>query len=1143
MKEIFWGDRPIKPFVQGAGSGIVDRDGEPYYRISNYERMPPFLMSIVSGSEHWMYLSSTGGLTCGRRNPESALFPYYTDDMIHDAGETTGSRTLFLVNGATRHYLWEPFSQGPSAYALERNLYKNLTGNKLVFEELNHDLELAYTCGWSTGERFGFVKESILQNLSADPREVNVLDGLRNLLPYGVTQKMQEAQSTLLDGYKQAEQVPGMVAAIYTLSSILTDRAEPCEALRATVAWSTGLDGAQVLLSEDQVNTFRQGAEVTPEELARGKRGAFFVRSEFSLPAGRHQRWYIAADVNQGPARLPALLRDIRRGVTAKAIADDIDAGTRRLLQLVGGADGCQSTSDRLVSARHYSNTLFNILRGGTFDGGYHFPGHDFLDFVRTWNAPLHDSHAGLLGDPDNPYTLASVTDAIGGNADMERLALEYLPLTFSRRHGDPSRPWNEFSIDIRNLDGSVKLHFQGNWRDIFQNWEALSLSYPGYIESFIAKFVNASTVDGYNPYRITRDGIDWEVLEEDNSWSNIGYWGDHQINYLLKLLELSGKYHPEILNNYLEKEIFVYANVPYRIKGYTELLKDPRDTVTYDYEEEEAITRRVELLGSDGKLAVLPDESICRVNLLEKLLLPALVKIGNFVPGGGIWMNTQRPEWNDANNALVGYGLSMVTLCYLRRYLRLLSAILANKGSETYPVSVEVVEFFCEVETVLLDSRPGEGTACSPVQRKAVMDGLGTAGEAYRTSVYAGLSGRKSRLDTSRMQQFIELALVHIDHSIASNRRTDGLFHSYNLIHFGADGFSLETLYEMLEGQVAVLSSGFLDPAESLVLLEQLRSSSIYRADQNSYMLYPDQDQARFLEKNVIPPSLLKDNDWLNRELKSGRTEFIKQDADGTVSVNADFRNAAHLAAALERHPEISAEDANALFDAYEAVFKHRRFTGRSGSMFKYEGLGSIYWHMVSKLLLATAEVIEAAGRAEADEPALDGLLNRFDDIKEGLGVHKPPTEYGAFPIDPYSHTPGFIGVQQPGMTGQVKEDIITRFIELGVRVEDGSVEFEPGMLKREEFHAAPCTWTYSTGDSQLHSEELPAGSLAFSVCGVPVIYRLSETYAIRVLSTDGGEQCIASNRLGKSVSQSIFRREGQIRKIIVDIPRDTLR
>ncbi len=38
----------------------------------------------------------------------------------------------------------------------------------------------------------------------------------------------------------------------------------------------------------------------------------------------------------------------------------------------------------------------------------------------------------------------------------------------------------------------------------------------------------------------------------------------------------------------------------------------------------------------------------------------------------------------------------------------------------------------------------------------------------------------------------------------------------------------------------------------------------------------------------------------------------------------------------------------------------------------------------------------------------------------------------YGAIPTDPYSHTPGFAGAQQPGMTGPVKEDIC-RLGELG--------------------------------------------------------------------------------------------------------------
>jgi hypothetical protein len=107
---------------------------------------------------------------------------------------------------------------------------------------------------------------------------------------------------------------------------------------------------------------------------------------------------------------------------------------------------------------------------------------------------------------------------------------------TFSRRYGDPSRPWNHFSIDLRNRDGSDRLDFQGNWRDIFQNWEALAISYPQYIESFVSKFVNASTIDGYNPFRVSRAGFEWEILDPENPWSNIGYWGDHQVNYLVRL-------------------------------------------------------------------------------------------------------------------------------------------------------------------------------------------------------------------------------------------------------------------------------------------------------------------------------------------------------------------------------------------------------------------------------------------------------------------------------------------------------------------------------------------------------------------------------------------------------------------------------
>jgi hypothetical protein len=1144
MKKIYWGHSLIKQAADGGKGEMVHRDGQPFYKISNYQVMPPFLMTVVSGSEHWMFLSSNGGLTCGRKNPDNALFPYYTDDKIHDACSTTGPKTFLLVEKEGKTCLWEPFVQGVSTYALERNLYKNLPGSRLVYEEINHDLALAFSYSWAASEQFGFVKKTGIRNIGNAECKIDVLDGLRNILPYGVTRQMQSELSTLLDAYKQAELVPGLTAGIYTLSSILTDRAEPCEALKATVVWSRGLDKPKVLLSEDQVEAICTGVPVESENSRKGKRGAFYVKSSFSMPPGSEKIWYLIADINQGPSQLPALLNEISQDVAPEAIEADIDAGTQRLVQLVGGSDGCQLSSDGLVMARHFSNTLFNIMRGGTFHYGYTFPLDDFLNFVETWNEPLRDKFSALLGTRSGPLTLNSVLSAAesSGDSNMERLALEYLPLTFSRRHGDPSRPWNEFSIEIKNNDGSDKLYYQGNWRDIFQNWEALSLSYPEYIESFVAKFVNASTADGYNPYRITSNGIDWEVLEPENSWSNIGYWGDHQINYLLKLLELSRNYHPGKINGFLSREIFVYANVPYRIKAYQELLTDPRNTVLYDDAQAAEIASRVEALGSDGKLLGLSDGSVYKVNLLEKLLLPALSKIGNFVPGGGIWMNTQRPEWNDANNALVGFGLSMVTLCYLRRFLVLFARILGEDAAEKYSVSMEVLKFFAAIDGVLQKHGAVLDAVVSAEQRKAFMDGLGVAGENYRESVYSGFCGEKSTLDKSELLRFIEMALQYSDHSIASNRRPDGLFHSYNLVHFGQDAYEVENLYEMLEGQVAVLSSGYLDSQESLVLLDSLRASKIYRSDQNSYMLYPYRKQVRFLDKNVIAQSIVEGNAWIRKELKSGRSDFVEQDVNGNVHFNACLRNAGDLSTALERHAEIDREDAAALCNVYEAVFRHRQFTGRSGSMYKYEGLGSIYWHMVSKLLLAAAEVIAEAEQSNTDKETLNQLLGHFDEIKDGLGVHKTPYRYGAFPTDPYSHTPGFTGVQQPGMTGQVKEDVITRFYELGVKVNEGQIEFAPSILKRDEFIDGPETWNYSVGGTE-QCEELEADSLAFTLCAVPVIYRLAGGYAIEVFDNDGGREIISGNQLCQDRSRSLFQRDERIRKIVVDIPGDALR
>jgi hypothetical protein len=108
--------------------------------------------------------------------------------------------------------------------------------------------------------------------------------------------------------------------------------------------------------------------------------------------------------------------------------------------------------------------------------------------------------------------------------------------------------------------------------------------------------------------------------------------------------------------------------------------------------------------------------------------------------------------------------------------------------------------------------------------------------------------------------------------------------------------------------------------------------------------------------------------------------------------------------------------------------------------------------------------------------------LVAHYRRVRNGLGYRRSAAEYGAFPADPYSHTAGEGGAQQPGMTGQVKEEILTRWGELGLRFEHGLIRFDPVLLD---------------------PAELPReGPLSFTLARVPYRIRRAAATRVRTLS-----------------------------------------
>lgn len=1127
---------------------VVTLYGESYFKISNVNNLRPFFMSIVSDSDHWMFISSNGGLSAGRKNAEFSLFPYYTDDKITESAEITGSKSIFRVEKNNEVYLWEPFSiRQQGHYSIQTNLYKNQFGNKIIFEEINLDLQLAFRYQWSSSNQFGFVKTSEIINHSDVEVTVELLDGLQNLLPASVSSDLQRASSNLVDAYKRNELDANTGLGIYALSAIIVDKAEPSEALKANVVWSIGLQNATYLVSSLQLDVFRSGKAIQQETDVKAEKGAYFVHTKLHLPANTNQTWQTVANVNLNHAQVISLIQKLEQNTSLiNEITADVALGTQNLIRLNAAADGLQLSEDTLKDARHFSNTLFNIMRGGIFDFNYQIDKADFVSYLKKANKKVYQNQNPFVQALAETFSYADLLLQIksSNDNDFKRLATEYLPLKFSRRHGDPSRPWNKFSINTRNeVDGSKILDYEGNWRDIFQNWEALAHSYPMFMDGMVSKFLNASTFDGYNPYRVTKGGFDWETIEPDDPWSYIGYWGDHQIIYLLKFLEFTEDYFPAKVQEWLDKELFVYAAVPYRIKSYEDILKNPKDTIDFDHHWDTEIRKERETLGADGALLKTGENQIYHVNFLEKIMATVLAKISSLIPEGGIWMNTQRPEWNDANNALVGNGISMVTLYYLRRFLKWVDRVLAETSLENIKISNEMVEFYHAIRETLVAHETALSGNISNAQRKQIADALGKAASDYRAHIYQnGFWGKKRTISIDGLKQFTKVSLQFLEQAIKANEREDHLYHAYNLLSIENKGFSVNYLSEMLEGQVAVLSSEYLTAKEALKVLNALKSSALFRHDQYSYLLYPNKELPGFLQRNNIPAAEVHASLLLKTLLEKNNQQIITKDVKGGYHFNGNFKNAGDLDLALDQlgseYQSLIKQDKFLVLGIFEKVFNHKAFTGRSGTFYAYEGLGSIYWHMVSKLLLAVMENCLKAIENGEDEVTIGKLLEHYYEIQAGIGVHKSPKLYGAFPTDPYSHTPWHKGAQQPGMTGQVKEDLLARLGEIGLQVKAGKIHFQPKLLRIVDLLQQATSVEYVNVNGNFQKMELPANSLFFTYGQVPVIYQLAEENAIEV-EINGKIIRTENFVLSENISQKIFGRTGEVTSIKVHLTR----
>jgi len=267
-----------------------------------------------------------------------------------------------------------------------------------------------------------------------------------------------------------------------------------------------------------------------------------------------------------------------------------------------------------------------------------------------------------------------------------------------------------------------------------------------------------------------------------------------------------------------------------------------------------------------------------------------------------------------------------------------------------------------------------------------------------------------------------------------------------------------------------------------------------------------------------------------------------LRKDDSGNYHFNGKFRNADFLAKALNALDSVDygtlvEKEKSRVMDIYEQMFDHQSYTGRSGTFYAYEGLGSIYWHMVSKLRLAVEECFFAAVDKGADPAIVGKLKEHYYEIKAGIGLYKTPQLYGAFPTDAYSHTIRDAGVKQPGMTGQVKEDVISRMGEIGIRIKQGSISFDTRLIHQKEFTDRKKILNFYPVSGEKQQHELKQNQLGFTLCQIPVIYTLSEHASVTISLTNGQQEIMQGNAINQHFSRLIFNRSSEVELIEVAV------
>lgn len=753
-------------------------DSKNRFIIENYNKQSCFAsflpgISGIHGTPLWNFYVNRGQAVCsfGSENKDHSIMEFYPAHQSYQLTKTMGFRTFLKVDGT----FYEPFTED----AMPHKMYIGM--NELEIEETNEALGIRINVLYYTmpNERLGgLVRTVTIHNLTAEEKEIELLDGMPALLPYGIELKDMKETAQTTKAWMQVEDVAQGLP-YYRVRIALADAAEVSEVEAGNFMISVNEKGEVLPVIADPELVFDYDTSY--------KNPVNFMQTEVLTLAASRQ-----LTANQVPSGFACAHEKLKDSYTLYSVYGQ--AGTKELFHTFAKSGlnrsfftKKQEENDAII--QELANNIATETADPVFDA---YCKQTYIDNVLRGGYPV----------------------ALPGG---------HVFYVYSRKHGDVERDYNFFSMLPEYYSQG-----NGNFRDVNQNRRS-DIYFANFVGDYNIKvFYNLIQLDGYNPlqvkqitYSLRADAKELvlskvtdnrEVLdalfektftpgnlyaqiynrkvglcmEEDaffalvmeHSVENLnadfgeGYWSDHW-TYNLDLVDAYLSVYPEHEETLLfEDKTYTYyeskATVLPRKKRYVRTEKGVRQYHSIDEEQKAAVTH-------DKARTGYGTGEVYRSNLATKLVLMSVLKFDTLdMKGIGIEMEGGKPGWYDALNGLPGlFGSSVCETYELQRMLLYLRKVLTK-----YPRSIELPK---EAAGLLMQTAQALQAYKEHGDRLTVWNETNLAKEAYREKTAFGIDGAEVFVEVETLLAILDAMISYVEEGISLGcSQKDGIAPAY---------------------------------------------------------------------------------------------------------------------------------------------------------------------------------------------------------------------------------------------------------------------------------------------------------------------------------------------------------------------------